>query len=101
MSNALDKFVLEALTAIQETKAIRPLQEGELFLAMLCTDYSGRHKVLNDLTSEMITHLTWMIAHFDYARGQTGLNDEISPELKAAKAFLAKLNPDPEIESVN
>ena len=102
MSNkALDKMVLSCIENLQETARHRPLAEGEQFLTMLCADYSNRHKVLDSLVSEMVTHLTWMVAHFDFAREQTGLNDEISPELKAAKEFLAKLNPDPEIESVN
>lgn len=45
----------------------------------------------DDLKAEVIVELTWMIAHFDWAREQTGLNTEASPELKRAKALLEKL----------
>ena len=44
-----------------------------------------------NLIAEVIVELTWMIAHFDFAREQTGLNDEPSPELKRAKKLLEKL----------
>ena len=49
----------------------------------------------DELIAEVIVELTWMIAHFDWAREQTGLNDEPSPELKRAKKLLDRLNDKP------
>jgi hypothetical protein len=39
----------------------------------------------------VIKTLKWMIAHFDFMKQQTGLNDVDSPELAEAKELLMEL----------
>jgi len=43
------------------------------------------------LKQRIINTLTWMIAHFDFMKEQTGLNNEDSPKLKEVKELLREL----------
>lgn len=55
-----------------------------------CDDRAAKDKEIEVLKAGVVQHLSWMIAHFEWAREQTGLSQPESPELAAAKQFLTR-----------
>ena len=81
------RHILEILTQLQRVAQQQVLGVGEVELSNVCAQFSKMVALLEEAAPQ----LQWMITHFDLERENSDLDSGISPELKASKEVLAKI----------